>query len=160
MRIMDKLLETNHLLRAGLAPSIEELRTTVMQSMETLRADFVRQSKMFMLAQQQENSENPQPQEQMKWQQELRQLEALPPVDIAAITEKVKTTAIASNDMATKLFILRSLRFDGMELRRSQVSETHKRTYSWAYMSDFSEWMLSEDPLFWISGKPVREKAL
>lgn len=159
MRIMDKLLETNHLLRAGLAPSIEELRKTVMQSMETLRADVERQSKMFLLAQQQEKTENPRPNEQIKWQQEMRQLEALPPVDIAAITEKVSTTAIASNEIATKLFILRSLRFDGMELRRSQVPEAHKHTYSWACMSDFSEWMVSEDPVFWISGKPGSGKS-
>ncbi|CEJ60586.1 hypothetical protein PMG11_09155 [Penicillium brasilianum] len=159
MRIMDKLLETNHLLRAGLAPSIEELRKTVMQSMETLRADFEQQSEMFLLAQQKETTENPRPKEQIKWQQEMRQLEALPPVDITAITEKVNTTAIASNEIATKLFILRSLRFDGMELRRSQVSEAHKHTYSWAYMSAFSEWMVSEDPVFWISGKPGSGKS-
>ncbi|KAJ5381213.1 uncharacterized protein N7496_003641 [Penicillium cataractarum] len=159
MRIMDELLETNNLLRAGLAPSIQDLRKTVMESMETLRADFERQSKMFMLAQKQEKGENSQPRQQVKWQQEIQQLEALPTVDITAITEKVMTSALASNNMAIQLFVMRSLRFDGMELRRSQVTEAHKRTYSWAYISDFSEWMVSEDPLFWISGKPGSGKS-
>jgi hypothetical protein len=159
MRIMDTLLETNHLLRAGLAPSIEKLRKTVMESMETLRADFERQSKLFALSLEEEKGENVKPEQQMKRQQEIQQLEALPPTDITAITQRIQTTAGAGNHLATKLWIMQSLHFDGMELRRSQVTEAHKRTYSWAYMSNFSEWMVSEGPLFWISGKPGSGKS-
>ncbi|KAJ5995764.1 hypothetical protein N7481_002741 [Penicillium waksmanii] len=159
VRVMNKLLETNHLIRGGLAPSIEGLRITVMESMETLRADFERQSRLFMLALEEDRNEKNKPQLQLNRQHEIRQLEALQPVDITAITQKIQNTALATNMLATELFIMRTLRFDGMELRRSQVSEAHKRTYRWAYMSNFSEWMVSEDPLFWISGKPGSGKS-
>ncbi|KAJ5741915.1 hypothetical protein N7533_011324 [Penicillium manginii] len=159
LRVMNKLLEINHLIRAGLAPSIEDLRMTMMDSMETLRADFERQSKLFTLALEEDRNEKTKPQLQLDRQQEIQQLGALQPVDINAITQKIQSTALATTCLATELFIMRNLRFHGMELRRSQVSEAHKRTYSWAYMSNFSEWMVSEDPLFWISGKPGSGKS-
>jgi hypothetical protein len=156
---MDTLLDINHLLRAGLAPSIEEVRKAMMESIETLRLDFERQSKLFLQALKEERGENINPQQQMKRQQEMQQLEALPRANIAAITQNLQTTAVASNNLAMQLSIMRSLHFDGMGLRRSQVTEAHTHTYSWAYMSDFSEWMVSDDPLFWISGKPGSGKS-
>lgn len=156
---MNKLLETNHLIRGGLAPSIEGLRMTVMESMETLRADFERQSRLFMLALEEERTEKTKPQLQLDRQQEIRRLEALQPVDITAIRQNIQHTALATNKLATELFIMRTLRFDGMELRRSQISDAHKRTYRWAYMSNFSDWMITEHPLFWISGKPGSGKS-
>lgn len=156
---MNELLQINHQLRAEMAPSIEKLKKTVIESMESLRADFERQSKLFMLAQQQAKNEESQPQQQMDHEQELQQLEALPPANIAAITERMKDIAVTSHKVAMRLYFMRTLRFDGMELRRLQVPEAHKRTYSWAYMSDFSDWMVVEDPLFWISGKPGSGKS-
>ncbi|KAF3396409.1 hypothetical protein F1880_007186 [Penicillium rolfsii] len=130
-----------------------------MESVETLRADFQRQSKLFLLSLEEERGENINPQQQMKQQQEVQQLEALPRADIAAITHEIQTTANASHKLVMQLSIMRSLVFDGMGLRRSQVAEAHTHTYSWAYMSNFSEWMISDDPLFWISGKPGSGKS-
>lgn len=156
---MDKLLETNHLIRAGLAPSIEELRATMRESMEELRADFERQSKLFILTLKENREGKIKPQEQLERQQEIRQLEALQPADITALTQKIQYVSLATNKLTADLFVMRTLRFDGMELRRSQVSEAHKQTYSWAYMSNFSDWMVSEDPVFWISGKPGSGKS-
>ncbi|OKO99973.1 hypothetical protein PENSUB_8190 [Penicillium subrubescens] len=118
-----------------------------MESMETLRLDFERQSKLFMLALEEERGGTINPQQEMKRQQEMQRLEVLPRADIAAITKNIETTAATSNNLATKLSIMRTLHFDGMELRRFQVTEAHTHTYSWAYLSNFSEWMVSEDPL-------------
>lgn len=58
---MDKLLETNYLIQAGLAPSIEDLRKTLIESTEILRADLERQGKLFKLALEAQSAENEKP---------------------------------------------------------------------------------------------------
>lgn len=156
---MDKLLETNHLIQAGLAPSIEDLRKTIIEPTEILRADLECQSKLFKLGLEAQSPENEKTQQQMLRQKELRQLEARTPADIAAIAQRIQTTTVASNDLVARLSLMQSLRFGGMDLRRFQVAEAHERTYSWAYMSNFSDWMVSDDHIFWISGKPGSGKS-
>jgi hypothetical protein len=67
--------------------------------------------------------------------------------------------------------ILRFLHFDGMEDRHFTIRAAHEKTFPWIFessasllgtgrsASNFFEWMVSEDSLYWISGKPGSGKS-
>jgi hypothetical protein len=66
--------------------------------------------------------------------------------------------------------ILELLRFDDMEGRHANIRPPHDKTFPWIFQnsallggnrsaSKFVEWMVSEDSLYWISGKPGSGKS-
>jgi hypothetical protein len=66
--------------------------------------------------------------------------------------------------------ILNHLRFDGMDDRHANIRPAHNMTFPWLFESStspvagrsvtrFVDWMVSEDTLYWISGKPGSGKS-
>jgi hypothetical protein len=66
--------------------------------------------------------------------------------------------------------ILNHLRFDGMDDRHANIRPAHTMTFPWLFQSStspvagrsvtrFVDWMVSEDRLYWISGKPGSGKS-
>ena len=54
-----------------------------------------------------------------------------------------------------------SLYFPGMKLRSETIATAHEKTFTWALAeeSSFMNWLLSDDPIFWVSGKPGSGKS-
>ncbi|KAF2647413.1 hypothetical protein K491DRAFT_614642, partial [Lophiostoma macrostomum CBS 122681] len=59
-------------------------------------------------------------------------------------------------------YLMASLRFDGIEDRYDTISQRHQQTYEWIFQPpqegnnswvDFSRWLESASPLYWVTGK-------
>ncbi|TGO88031.1 hypothetical protein BPOR_0188g00070 [Botrytis porri] len=68
----------------------------------------------------------------------------------------------------TELSILESLKFSSMNLRHETIAEVHQQTFEWIFCdpkiehkpwSNFSEWLKSENGIYWIHGKPGSGKS-
>ncbi|THV48832.1 hypothetical protein BGAL_0225g00100 [Botrytis galanthina] len=62
-----------------------------------------------------------------------------------------------------ELSILESLKFSSMNLRHETIAEAHQQTFEWIFCdpkterkpwSNFSEWLKTENGIYWIQGKP------
>ncbi|TGO12243.1 hypothetical protein BTUL_0092g00430 [Botrytis tulipae] len=62
-----------------------------------------------------------------------------------------------------ELSILESLKFSSMNLRHEIIAEAHQQTFEWIFCdpkiepkpwSNFSEWLKTENGIYWIHGKP------
>ncbi|KAF7918703.1 uncharacterized protein EAE97_011798 [Botrytis byssoidea] len=62
-----------------------------------------------------------------------------------------------------ELNILESLKFSSMNLRHETIAEAHQQTFEWIFCdpenehkpwSNFSEWLKTENDIYWIHGKP------
>lgn len=55
--------------------------------------------------------------------------------------------------------IVSSLNYDSRPVRHDSVPQAHKDTFQWAFDSRLSDWFLSGNGTFWISGKPGSGKS-
>jgi len=59
--------------------------------------------------------------------------------------------------------ILHSLRFSSINSRHESISKEHSQTFSWIFNSTssimFVEWLVKEDGVYWVSGKPGSGKS-
>ncbi|KAH8764057.1 hypothetical protein BGZ57DRAFT_828574 [Hyaloscypha finlandica] len=88
-------------------------------------------------------------------------------------TESLKQLVLAAKQGRTysaEQQILDLLHFEGMENRHANIRSAHHKTLPWIFESStspgsgrsdsgFVEWMVSEDNLYWISGKPGSGKS-
>ncbi|KAI1169623.1 hypothetical protein F4777DRAFT_572416 [Nemania sp. FL0916] len=73
------------------------------------------------------------------------------------------------HDDYNKKLLLRSLTFPDLKERYDGISEAHQRTFAWILKEDepegkkgpdtFSTWLMSNNPLYWITGKPGSGKS-
>ncbi|KAI9785343.1 MAG: hypothetical protein M1839_000361 [Geoglossum umbratile] len=97
-----------------------------------------------------------------------RSKETREPVDVVALSRRLSNLADIGNRVATAQKILESLRFNSMEVRHSKIADAHPYTFNWILQSspgdtnlhaNFVEWLRSDDPMYWISGKPGSGKS-
>jgi hypothetical protein len=90
------------------------------------------------------------------------------------IATKVASVVTTAKKISAQHMILRSLRFDSLILRETGISEAHKETFEWIFKpaqkndkegngvnvrNDFMNWILNENGIFWVSGKPGSGKS-
>ncbi|ROW11192.1 hypothetical protein VMCG_01135 [Cytospora schulzeri] len=79
--------------------------------------------------------------------------------------ELLQRTAAQGVRYSAEQFILERLRFDEIDQRRWNIRMAHKQTLSWLFgdkqnsPATLDEWLVSEDDLYWISGKPGSGKS-
>ncbi|EUC51097.1 hypothetical protein COCMIDRAFT_21484 [Bipolaris oryzae ATCC 44560] len=89
---------------------------------------------------------------------------------LSEIASDLSEWATTGNRIATQHRILKSLHFEAMNVRHTQIPEAHSKTFEWAYTSrsitdrsckqfKFAEWLRSGDGHYWIAGKPGSGKS-
>lgn len=81
------------------------------------------------------------------------------PIDVTPHIATLSKTAKLGRSMMVSLTLLRALRFNLMNFRHSKIKDAHMNTCRWMLNHQFSRWVLSHVPLFWISGKPGSGKS-
>jgi DNA replication protein DnaC len=71
--------------------------------------------------------------------------------------------------------VLQSLKYDSMNERRNMITESYSDTFNWIFNAEdeaerhaygpkrwdsFSDWLKSENRVYWISGKPGSGKSI
>jgi hypothetical protein len=77
----------------------------------------------------------------------------------AALTDMLSNCQSKASDMVVALTILHTLTFDHMHYRNAMVLDAHPGTFEWVFKDQFSAWLRSSEPIFWISGKPGSGKS-
>ncbi|RYN19215.1 hypothetical protein AA0119_g12859 [Alternaria tenuissima] len=83
---------------------------------------------------------------------------------LGSIASTLSDWATTGNQLATETRILKSLRFEAMNVRHAQIPEAHSKTFEWAYTSrptsgrlctqyNFAEWLRSGNGHYWVAGK-------
>lgn len=85
--------------------------------------------------------------------------EASHTVDVPNLSHSLIQTQISGRNMAVTLALLDTLQFEQMDFRHSKIHEAHPKTFEWVFTNEFSSWLESSEPLFWISGKPGSGKS-
>jgi hypothetical protein len=88
-------------------------------------------------------------------------------IDVATLSKWLSSLVDTGNDIATAQKILKSLRFSTMEVRHSKIAGAHPNTFRWMFEKPtnprlqvkYGEWLRSDDPIYWISGKPGSGKS-
>ena len=82
--------------------------------------------------------------------------------------ERLVTLADRGSKIARQQRLLGQLRFRCMKIRHSNVADAHPNTFQWVFeesaatrqsATDFTGWLHSRDPIYWISGKPGSGKS-
>jgi hypothetical protein len=88
-------------------------------------------------------------------------------IDVAALSKRLSSLVDMGNDIDTAQKILKSLRFSTMKVRHSKIAGAHRNTFRWMFEKPtnlrlqvkYGEWLRSDDPIYWISGKPGSGKS-
>lgn len=80
--------------------------------------------------------------------------------------ELLLRTAAQGSQYSAEQYILERLRFDEIDHRRRNIRMAHKQTLSWLFGDEkqrspatLDDWLVSDDDLYWISGKPGSGKS-
>jgi hypothetical protein len=80
-------------------------------------------------------------------------------VDINALAGSLTDAEDSGAALVTTINILDELRFEGMSHRYTSVRKAHTGTFEWAFSNQLSDWLRSDDTLFWVTGKPGSGKS-
>jgi hypothetical protein len=88
-------------------------------------------------------------------------------IDVVSLSKWLSSLVDTGNDIATAQKILKSLRFSTMEVRHSKIAGAHPNTFRWMFEKPtnprlqvkYREWLQSDNPIYWISGKPGSGKS-
>lgn len=89
----------------------------------------------------------------------LKQLIASEGIETRAhITAAMNSLQVAQLAETAVVKLQRSLRFEEMYFRQSQIKQSYPNTFNWIFEpgeehSSFKAWLLSDQPLFWVNGK-------
>ena len=139
MQKLNRLHNDNVLLQSSMPKQIEALRSSVLGALQSLQSEFERQSRAGI--------------------QMPRNGRPLQPLAIEPVVKALSQNAETANDIVAASSILKSLRFSAMEFRYSKIPEAHTKTFSWMLSQNFAQWLRSDHPIFWLSGKPGSGKS-
>jgi hypothetical protein len=178
---LDDLRNTNREIGADMAIRIAEVKSGVLEALQLLKAEFIRQQEETNLIIRQEKADR----NQKEQEEQSRKLadkhfisEASAPrpvpkptpvlrtslgntedvvnlvtTDVPSLTSKLFEKADSAMHIAADLGILSSLRFGAMEFRHSKIVEAHPNTFCSVFSDKLAPWLQGKDPIFWISGK-------
>jgi hypothetical protein len=80
---------------------------------------------------------------------------------------RLAAAAEKGRDIALEQILLGQLHFSAIDTRYLQISDAHRHTFEWVLQPssvtqievDFTQWLCSENNLFWVSGKPGAGKS-
>lgn len=78
---------------------------------------------------------------------------------VSKVNEHADTKFSSFRDTAdakeAKKKLFRSLKYESMNQRKNQINQAYEKTLSWALSSDslIRKWLISNEKLFWITGK-------
>ncbi|CAM1505302.1 Fc.00g109390.m01.CDS01 [Cosmosporella sp. VM-42] len=75
------------------------------------------------------------------------------PKTLEEILNKARNIASLELVLGKQQAITESLRSETWLLRYDAIPKAHKDTFEWAFKASFSKWLLSDNGIFWISGK-------
>lgn len=86
---------------------------------------------------------------------------------IADVLSHLDNLIVDARGTKDKLNLLQSLCYDGMDVRKEAIHQTHANTYEWIFSSNdqrgetahLREWLRSGTGIFWVSGKPGSGKS-
>lgn len=78
---------------------------------------------------------------------------------LSAYAEQLVAASLREEYLLDITRLVKSLHFEGDGHRYSIITEAHPRTFEWAYQHRFVQTLRSDEPLFWISGKPGSGKS-
>lgn len=79
-------------------------------------------------------------------------------VDIGALADALVQEKTSGAPLLHAAFVIDSLTINTMEFRHSSIRDAYPKTCYWVFDA-FVDWLQSEDPIFWISGKPGSGKS-
>ncbi|KAF2228987.1 hypothetical protein EV356DRAFT_436185, partial [Viridothelium virens] len=82
------------------------------------------------------------------------------PQELPVYAAQLMTASTRENYLLDLTRLIKSLHFEGLDFRYSKVTRAHVKTYEWAYEHKFAQFLQSEEPLFWVSGKPGSGKSI
>ncbi|KAF2662244.1 hypothetical protein K491DRAFT_710188 [Lophiostoma macrostomum CBS 122681] len=138
-RLLEDLRRQNQRLGAELADQITDAKETFQLAITTLKDDLIERS----------SSGTPVPKStQFSLDEEVS----------ACTTTLLQIAAFCTNTDAS-LHVLDSLRLEQIDYRQAQIRDAHPQTCTWMFSDQFSRWIESPEPVFWISGKPGSGKS-
>jgi hypothetical protein len=164
-----------------MAIGIAKVESDVLEALQLLKAEFIRQQEETNLIIRQEKADR----NQKEQEEQSRKLadkhmisEASAPrpvpkpspirhislgntedvvnlitTDVPSLASKLSEKADSAMYIAADLGILSSLRFGAMEFRHSKIVEAHPNTFCSVFSNKIAPWLKGKDPIFWISGK-------
>ncbi|KAH6876597.1 hypothetical protein B0T10DRAFT_497781 [Thelonectria olida] len=103
--------------------------------------------------------------------QGLKEQKLLSTTQLKDFSASLSAGAEHDREKFLKLRMLESLKFSDMKDRYERISEAHKSTFDWIFheaddaedggghWDNFSNWLMSNKPLYWITGKPGSGKS-
>ncbi|KAK0620470.1 hypothetical protein B0T14DRAFT_521495 [Immersiella caudata] len=134
MHTLDRLHQDNIMLQSSMPREIDALRSSLYRALELLKTEL----------------RQPCRGESTSGGSNTRVESAA-----ASLSQNART----ANGMAIASSILQSLRFSSMKFRHSKIPDAHTNTFQWMLSEKFAAWLRSNDPIFWLSGKPGSGKS-
>jgi hypothetical protein len=89
--------------------------------------------------------------------------------EVRDFSARIEAVVSSGSTIAIDQEILRSLQFESMRIRQSNISNAHSKTFDWIFRSSpahpnhvqnhFLRWLHSCNGIFWVSGKPGSGKS-
>ncbi|KAK2765469.1 hypothetical protein FQN54_008323 [Arachnomyces sp. PD_36] len=150
IRSIKDLQDENRKMGATMGTSIQTMRSELESTIRLVVEDLRNQLK-------DKGTPNDNPAER-RYMENGARVQPAPPNDKFSST-KLNELATMGNEIATALSILKNLEFSGMRARHSQVVDAHPETSKWMFDTAFVKWLQSDEPIYWISGKPGSGKS-
>lgn len=144
---LSRLRETSRLIGAELSGVVASLRRELLDATEQLRHEFRNQHQMARTVY--SKAAKVETDDQQDGSNET----------VFEASSKLRDGTKVGNDIATTVALLKSLHFNNMDLRHSKIAEAHHNTCRSAFTSKIARWLRSDDPIFWVSGKPGSGKS-
>ncbi|KAI8623471.1 hypothetical protein F5Y19DRAFT_458426 [Xylariaceae sp. FL1651] len=148
---VNALYEANSGLRADLAGQIDDLRSSIVDSINQIKMELSRQDTHSLLGRMKRSKEVP--------DEFTKTLMSREPISVEPWVRSLMNSAQIGSKMFTSLRLIRTLRFNYMDFRYTKITTAHKDTLQWIFGHTFSHWLASDNPIFWISGKPGSGKS-
>ena len=81
------------------------------------------------------------------------------PQELPEYAAQLMVASTRQNYLLDLIRLVKSLYFEGIDFRYSKLTRAHPETYAWAYEGKFAQFLQSDEPLFWVSGKPGSGKS-
>jgi hypothetical protein len=138
IRVLDDFCIQNRQMGADLTDQISELRCSFHTAIETLKVDLLERSSTATTV--------------------PKLVRAHDEEETTGLSTLLQTETLCTN-IAASLHVLDSLRFEQIEFRHAKIHDAHPNTFTWILSDQFTRWIQSSEPIFWISGKPGSGKS-
>lgn len=92
-------------------------------------------------------------------------------MDLSHLCQEISRLSGDLDELSRTYNVLRSLRFESMEVRHASINSAHKKTFEWIFQTEdlqqndprsaitYASWLQNGDGVYWITGKPGSGKS-